>query len=108
MEHASKKRKTCENPRATGYIEVAIVADHRDISDRFETLGRRDLHAADDLLSEWQGILADLRSEEEDPSQCVEGKSACWGCRENQPNQAAHMDPGGCLWQDTFESDGDD
>ena len=22
----------------------------------------------------------------------------CWGCRENQPNQAAHVDPGGCLY----------
>lgn len=22
----------------------------------------------------------------------------CWGCRENQPNQLAHMDYGGCLW----------
>ena len=21
----------------------------------------------------------------------------CWGCREKQPNQLAHMDPGGCL-----------
>jgi hypothetical protein len=23
--------------------------------------------------------------------------STCWGCRENQPNQLAHTDPGGCL-----------
>ena len=22
----------------------------------------------------------------------------CWGCRENQPNQEAHMDYGGCLY----------
>ena len=21
----------------------------------------------------------------------------CWGCRESQPNQLAHVDPGGCL-----------
>lgn len=25
-------------------------------------------------------------------------KSTCWGCREDQPNQAAHMDEGGCLY----------
>jgi hypothetical protein len=24
-------------------------------------------------------------------------ESSCWGCREHQPNQMAHMDPGGCL-----------
>lgn len=24
--------------------------------------------------------------------------STCWGCRENQPNQMAHTDPGGCLF----------
>ena len=24
-------------------------------------------------------------------------KSTCWGCQTNQPNQLAHMDPGGCL-----------
>lgn len=25
--------------------------------------------------------------------------TTCWGCRENQPNQLAHTDPGGCLYQ---------
>ena len=30
-------------------------------------------------------------------------ESLCWGCREGQPNQLAHMDPGGCLYQE--ESD---
>lgn len=24
--------------------------------------------------------------------------SDCWGCREDQPNQLAHMDYGGCLY----------
>lgn len=24
----------------------------------------------------------------------------CWGCRENQPNQLAHIDVGGCLYQE--------
>jgi len=23
----------------------------------------------------------------------------CWGCRESQPNQLAHIDYGGCLYQ---------
>jgi hypothetical protein len=29
----------------------------------------------------------------------------CWGCAESQPNQLAHMDPGGCLYQDPLEED---
>jgi thiol-disulfide isomerase/thioredoxin len=27
-------------------------------------------------------------------------REPCWGCRENQPNQLAHMDVGGCLYQE--------
>lgn len=29
-----------------------------------------------------------------------EDPAGCWGCREDQPNQLAHMEPGGCLYQD--------
>ena len=32
-------------------------------------------------------------------------ESSCWGCREGQPNQLAHMDPGGCLYQDELEDE---
>ena len=32
-------------------------------------------------------------------------KTKCWACLTNQPNQLAHMDPGGCLYED---SDSDD
>jgi hypothetical protein len=28
----------------------------------------------------------------------AEPEQTCWGCRENQPNQLAHVDPGGCLY----------
>ncbi len=31
--------------------------------------------------------------------------SGCWGCREAQPNQLAHMEPGGCLYQAPLEED---
>lgn len=27
----------------------------------------------------------------------------CWGCKEDQPNQLAHMDPGGCLYSSESE-----
>ncbi len=39
-------------------------------------------------------------TEEDDDGEVEEevfGKSTCWGCQTNQPNQLAHMDPGGCL-----------
>jgi hypothetical protein len=30
-------------------------------------------------------------------------KQTCWGCREDQPNQLAHIDPGGCLYNSETE-----
>ena len=27
----------------------------------------------------------------------------CWGCKEDQPNQLAHTDPGGCLYSSETE-----
>jgi len=27
-------------------------------------------------------------------------RETCWGCEENQPNQLAHIDPGGCLYEE--------
>ena len=39
-------------------------------------------------------------TEEDDDGEVEEevfGKSTCWACQTNQPNQLAHMDPGGCL-----------
>jgi hypothetical protein len=30
-------------------------------------------------------------------------KKECWGCKEDQPNQLAHMDPGGCLYVSEIE-----
>ena len=28
----------------------------------------------------------------------LSNETTCWGCKENQPNQLAHMDKGGCLY----------
>lgn len=80
--------------------------------------------AKDSLVSSYQDLLAELRA---DPrfqgrtyrslqkraaqiwkamilyrKHCLEKwsekhRESCWGCREDQPNQMAHMDPGGCL-----------
>ena len=35
---------------------------------------------------------------DDDAEEEVFGSKTCWGCQENQPNQLAHMDKGGCLY----------
>ena len=98
MQHESKKRRLSDT-------EVKTEAKRTKLLDLFEELVRGG-DDADELLLSLEGIRSDLRSEEEDESQCVEEKPrTCWGCRENQPNQAAHIDFGGCLYIDPFESD---
>ena len=47
-----------------------------------------DDHSEDDDLS---------ITEEDDDVDDVFGKTTCWGCLHNQPNQLSHMDIGGCL-----------
>ena len=39
---------------------------------------------------------SDAEQEEEEEEE-EEREISCWGCRTHQPNQAAHMDAGGCL-----------
>ena len=95
MSHVSKKRS--RDP------EVAIVEKRTKFVDTFEELILNGVDA-DDLLAELEGLRADLRAEADDSLQCVDTRT-CWGCRGNQPNQAAHMAPGGCLFS---ESDDDD
>ena len=34
----------------------------------------------------------------EDLDNHISINNTCWGCIEDQPNQLAHMDPGGCLY----------
>jgi len=40
---------------------------------------------------------------------CARGNppTTCWGCHQDQPNQLAHMDPGGCLYSIEDQSDSD-
>lgn len=54
----------------------------------------------------------DNASEAEDTSSTQDDskvkESTCWGCREDQPNQLAHMDPGGCLYMPSEDERKDD
>ena len=40
----------------------------------------------------------DTENDDDEDEGEVFGSKTCWGCRENQPNQLAHMDKGGCLY----------
>ena len=61
-----------------GMLRLAPVDDDDEATSE-DTEGHDDAEQHDDVVEE------------------VFGKSTCWGCQTNQPNQLAHMDPGGCL-----------
>ena len=46
--------------------------------------------------------------EEEEPETDQEEQSCCWGCVQDQPNQMAHMEWGGCLYDESIEVDNSD
>jgi hypothetical protein len=48
-------------------------------------------------VSEWEAMLNETSDE------CVI-KTSCWGCRDNELNQLAHIDYGGCLYYDACEN----
>lgn len=47
-------------------------------------------------VTQWEAML-------EEPDEQQKDDVLCWGCRENQPNQLAHMDYGGCLYYDACD-----
>jgi hypothetical protein len=49
---------------------------------------------------QWEEMLA---AELDEPIEGQKNDVLCWGCKENQPNQLAHMDRGGCLYYDACE-----
>lgn len=49
---------------------------------------------------QWEEMLG---SEVEEPFEEQDNDILCWGCKENQPNQLAHMDYGGCLYYDACD-----
>ena len=59
-----------------------------------------DFYIIDEYSSE-QLVLISSPSQVEVES--VPTYDGCWGCKENQPNQMAHMDPGGCLYDSDWE-----
>ena len=44
-------------------------------------------------------------TEEVEPGTADEYGPSCQGCQEDQPNQMAHMSPGGCLYDESLEMD---
>jgi len=47
-------------------------------------------------VTQWEAML-------EEPVNTMKNDVLCWGCKEDQPNQLAHMDYGGCLYYDACE-----
>ena len=47
-------------------------------------------------VTQWEAML-------DEPEEQQKNDILCWGCKENQPNQLAHMDYGGCLYYDACE-----
>ena len=55
------------------------------------------------LSFDYAGLREESNSDEDtendtDAEEEVFGSKSCWGCQDNQPNQLAHMDKGGCLY----------
>ncbi len=48
------------------------------------------------IIAEQDELLQ--QEQEQESNEIIE--NPCWGCREQQPNQLAHMSPGGCLYTD--------
>ena len=46
-----------------------------------------------------------ITNNEELNATTINATNTCWGCRENQPNQLAHMDKGGCLYYANTDSE---
>jgi hypothetical protein len=51
-------------------------------------------------VTQWEAML---EPELYEPEEKHERDITCWGCKENQPNQLAHIDYGGCLYYDACE-----
>lgn len=47
-------------------------------------------------------------TETEEDDEDEEEQHTCQGCQEDQPNQMAHMEPGGCLYDESLEVDDSD
>ena len=95
IDHTSQKRQRTKD----------LIEKRTALIDAFEELVRSGVNA-ENLLSDLETVAKDLRLESSDQVICVEAKpTTCWGCRENQPNQAAHMDVGGCLFCESDDED---
>ncbi len=74
-----------EIDRLTNHVQVLTESNQRQ-SDFIDELNRQ-LNVKDEEIKKLKGSP----------------KVDCWGCRENQPNQLAHMNVGGCLYQEEEE-----
>ena len=85
-----------ENTRL--YHENALLRGDKGFQqDQHPLQGMLRLAPVDDDESTSEDTEEDTEEDVDDVVEEVFGKASCWGCQTNQPNQLAHMDPGGCL-----------
>ena len=51
-------------------------------------------------VTQWETMF---EPELQEPLDTQKKDVTCWGCKENQPNQLAHIDYGGCLYYDACD-----
>ena len=80
------------------YIEAIVIScTNESVTDIKSEVIRIDNIQGTDIL---ESIQKELQQSEKQLVKIMSLKvvSKCWGCREDQPNQLAHMDYGGCLY----------
>jgi hypothetical protein len=82
-------------PADIAFVRATYATSYADLLAELRASGPRCRRPQRKASVMWRALRAYERS-------CVEswkGRHAttCWGCRDNEPNQLAHVDPGGCL-----------
>ena len=86
-----------------------LKKENQDLKDQMEEQLEKGFSQAPQpgLSFDYAGLREESNSDEDTENDCdsdddaeeeVFGSKTCWGCQENQPNQLAHMDKGGCLY----------
>uniref|UniRef100_A0A6C0DTH6 Uncharacterized protein n=1 Tax=viral metagenome TaxID=1070528 RepID=A0A6C0DTH6_9ZZZZ len=68
--------------------------------------GDDEIRTVSAVCSDNEGELVIIAEQEEEQVETMTNEiieNPCWGCRTQQPNQLAHMSPGGCLYTEDDE-----
>jgi hypothetical protein len=80
--------KTCHSSFHEIWAPLVPVVEAMPLGNSILTVTKWEYSLGDELKESLEGLKNDI---------------VCWGCKENQPNQLAHMNYGGCLYYDACE-----